>query len=58
MADEDHAEPVFAAQLAQQDQDLGLNRNVEARNDFIGHDKGRFQRKRPRNTHPLPLPAG
>ena len=30
MADKNHAELVFAAQLAQQGQDLSLNRNIEA----------------------------
>ena len=45
----------FPLQLHQQVQDLGLNRNIQSRDRFIGNNQLRTQRQRPGNTDTLPL---
>ena len=45
-------------QVAQQVQDLGLDRHVEGRHRFVAHDELRTQGDGPGNADALPLAAG
>lgn len=57
MADEHHGETKPGAQLLQQQQNVRLGRDIEARHDFVGHDEVRLECERPRDAGALTLPA-
>ena len=56
--DDDHADLLFAAQLAQQLQDLRLDGHVQRRGRFVGDDDFRLAAQRQRDHHALPHAAG
>ena len=58
MGDEDDREPELALQVAQQVEDLRLDRDVERGDGLVGDDQLRLQRERPRDADALALAAG
>ena len=56
--DEQDRHAAFVAQLAQQVENLGLDRHVERRRRLVGDQQLRIAGQRHRDHHPLPLPAG
>ena len=58
MGDEEIGELLCLLQIEQQIHDLRLDRHVERADRLIAHDEPRAHRERPRDAHPLPLPAG
>lgn len=57
MTDEQQRQAQARAQVGQQGQDLRLNRNIQRRHRLIRDQKLGTRRQRPRDPHPLPLPA-
>ena len=58
MGDEDERQPELALQLAQQVEDLRLDRHVERGDRLVGDDQLRLQRERARDADALALAAG
>ena len=58
VGDEDDRGSVLVAQVAQQFEDLGLDRHVEGGGRLVGDDHRRVQRQRHRDHDALLLPAG
>src|ERR1019366_3329659 len=58
VGDEDHRQAELALQLAQQVEDLRLDRDVERGDRLVGDDQLRLQRQRARDPDPLTLTAG
>ena len=58
VGDEDHRQAELALQLAQQVEDLGLDRDVEGGDRLVGDDQLRLQRERAGDADPLALAAG
>ena len=57
MADEHHGEAKTGAQIFQQQKNMRLGRDVEARDDLVGDDEIGLERERPRNAGALALTA-
>ena len=58
MADEQIGEAIFALQVAQQIDDLGLHRNIESRSRLVQHDHARAQHQGAGDGDALALAAG
>ena len=58
VGDEQIGQPQFPLQLLQQVDDLRPDRHVERAHRLVGDDHRGVQRERPRQPHPLALPAG
>ena len=58
MRNEEHCDPEFDLQIPQQVDDLALDRNVQARNGFIGDQQGRRHSERSSDRNSLGLSAG
>jgi len=57
VADEHHGETKPGAQFLQQQENMRLGRDIEARHDFVGDDEVGLERERPRDACALTLPA-
>ncbi len=58
VSDEDVADAEVLAQLVEQVEDLGLNRDIECRHRLVAHDQLRPERQRARDRDALALSAG
>ncbi len=58
VGDEEVGEIVLPLELAQEIQNLRLDRDVEGRDRFVEHDEGGFGRERARHRDALALPTG
>ena len=58
MGHQQNADPLVVGQLAQQVEDLRLDRHVEGRRRLVGHEQPRLARQCRGNHHALPLAAG
>ena len=58
VGDEDHRQPEVALQVAQEVEDLRLDRDVERRHRLVGDDDPRAERERARDADALALAAG
>ena len=57
VGDEQVGQPELALEPLEQVDDLGLDRDIERADRFVGDDQVRLQRERPRHADALPLAA-